>query len=120
MTTPAQSALIALVPTAVLVDGVRTVIQPGQPLPALSASDSLALQHGKAAQPAATVATVANPPVYGAAHAPQAAEAPDAPEVQDTPEAPDAQPAPSAAPAPPIATTTKPVKTTQAPAKAKE
>ena len=68
MTTPAQSALIALVPTAVLVDGVRTVIQPGQPLPALSASDSLALQHGKAAQPAATVATVANPPVYGAAH----------------------------------------------------
>ena len=50
MTTPAQSALIALVPTAVLVDGVRTVIQPGQPLPALSASDSLALQHGKAAQ----------------------------------------------------------------------
>ena len=108
MTTPAQSALIALVPTAVLVDGVRTVIQPGQPLPALSASDSLALQHGKAAQPAATVATVAVPPVYGAAHAPQAAEAPDA------------QPAPSAAPAPPIATTTKPVKTTKAPAKAKE
>ena len=108
MTTPAQSALIALVPTAVLVDGVRTVIQPGQPLPALSASDSLALQHSKAAQPAATVATVADPPVYGAAHAPQAAEAPDA------------QPAPSAAPAPPIATTTKPVKTTKAPAKAKE
>ena len=116
MTTPAQSALIALVPTAVLVDGVRTVIQPGQPLPALSASDSLALQHSKVAQ----VATVADPPVYGAAHAPQAAEAPDAPEVQDTPEAPDAQPAPSAAPAPPIATTTKPVKTTKAPAKAKE
>ena len=108
MTTPAQSALIALVPTAVLVDGVRTVIQPGQPLPALSASDSLALQHGKAAQPAATVATVAEPHVYGAAHAPQAVEAPDA------------QPAPSAAPAPPIATTTKPVKTTKAPAKAKE
>ena len=116
MTTPAQSALIALVPTAVLVDGVRTVIQPGQPLPALSASDSLALQHGKVAQ----AATVADLPVYGAAHAPQAAEAPDAPEVQDTQEAPDAQPAPSAAPAPPIATSTKPVKTTKAPAKAKE
>lgn len=100
---PSQApALVALVPTAVLVDGVRTVIQPGQPLPALSASDSLALQHGKAAQPAATVA---DPPVYGAAHAPQAAEAPDA------------QPAPSAAPAPPIATTTKP---TKAPAKAKK
>lgn len=112
---PSQApALVALVPTAVLVDGVRTVIQPGQPLPALSASDSLALQHGKAAQPAATVA---DPPVYGAAHAPQAAEAPDAPEVQDTQEAPDAQPAPSAAPAPPIATTTKPSK---APAKAKK
>ena len=102
---PSQApALIALVPTAVLVDGVRTVIQPGQPLPALSASDSLALQHSKVAQAAA----VADPPVYGAAHAPQAVEAPDA------------QPAPSAAPAPPIATTTKPVKTTKAPAKAKE
>ena len=116
MTTPAQSALIALVPTAVLVDGVRTVIQPGQPLPTLPASDSLALQHSKVAQAAA----VADPPVYGAAHAPQAAEASDAPEVQDTQEAPDAQPAPSAAPAPPIATSTKPVKTTKAPAKAKE
>ena len=104
MTTPAQSALIALVPTAVLVDGVRTVIQPGQPLPALSASDSLALQHSKVTQ----AATVADLPVYGAAHVPQAAEAPDA------------RPAPSAAPAPPIATTTKPVKTTKAPAKAKE
>lgn len=106
MTTPAQSALIALVPTAVLVDGVRTVIQPGQPLPTLPASDAQALQQAQAAAP-----------VYGAAHAPQAAEAPDAPEVQDTQEAPDAQPAPSAAPAPPIATTTKPSK---APAKAKE
>ena len=34
-----MSKLIALVATAVLVDGVRTVIQPGEPLPELSAHD---------------------------------------------------------------------------------
>lgn len=88
--------LIALVPTAVLVDGVRTVIAPGQPLPALPECDALALQKTQAAAPSAEPAS-------------KAAETPDAPA------APDAPPAESAAPAPPIATTAKKV-----PAKGKE
>ena len=42
--------LIALVATAVLVDGVRTVIEPGQPLPPLGEHDERALLQAGAAQ----------------------------------------------------------------------
>lgn len=60
MTTPAP-ALIALVPTAVLVDGVRTVIAPGQPLPALPESDALGLQQAQAAAPDVATAQPTKP-----------------------------------------------------------
>ena len=45
--------LIALVATAVFVDGKRCVIQPGQPLPDLNAADRTALLRAKAAREAA-------------------------------------------------------------------
>ena len=52
-----MSKLIALVATAVLVDGVRTVIEPGQELPDLSAHDQRELlQAGAAQNPADTAA----------------------------------------------------------------
>ena len=52
-----MSKLIALVATAVLVDGVRTVIQPGEPLPELSTHDERELlQSGAAENPADTAA----------------------------------------------------------------
>lgn len=52
-----MSKLNALVATAVLVDGVRTVIQPGEPLPDLSAHDERELlQAGAAENPADTAA----------------------------------------------------------------
>lgn len=52
-----MSKLVALVATAVLVDGVRTVIQPGQELPDLSAHDERELlQAGAAENPADTAA----------------------------------------------------------------
>ena len=52
-----MSKLIALVATAVLVDGVRTVIQPGEELPDLSAHDQRELlQAGAAENPADTAA----------------------------------------------------------------
>lgn len=51
-----MSQLIALVPTAVMVDGVRTVVQPGEPLPALHPHDAQALVHAGAAEDAADVA----------------------------------------------------------------
>ena len=48
-----MSKLIALVATAVLVDGERVVVQPGEPLPELSAHDSAALlDSGAGADPA--------------------------------------------------------------------
>lgn len=46
-----MSQLIALVATAVMVDGERVVIQPGQALPNLSARDAAELLHAGAAQP---------------------------------------------------------------------
>ena len=45
-----MSKLIALVATAVLVDGVRTVIQPGEPLPEISKHDERELLQSGAAQ----------------------------------------------------------------------
>lgn len=52
-----MSKLIALVATAVLMDGVRTVIEPGQELPDLSAHDQRELlQAGAAQNPADTAA----------------------------------------------------------------
>lgn len=52
-----MSKLVALVATAVLVDGVRTVIEPGQELPDLSAHDQRELlQAGAAQNPADTAA----------------------------------------------------------------
>ncbi len=45
-----MSKLIALVATAVYVDGVRTVIQPGEPLPAVSKHDERELLQSGAAQ----------------------------------------------------------------------
>ncbi|MFT7722236.1 MAG: hypothetical protein QM788_05335 [Roseateles sp.] len=47
-----MSQLIALVATAVIVDGVRTVIQPGEPLPDFGEHDNVALLNsGAAADP---------------------------------------------------------------------
>lgn len=52
-----MSKLIALVATAVMVDGVRTVIQPGEELPDLSAHDERELlQSGAAENPVDTAA----------------------------------------------------------------
>lgn len=52
-----MSKLIALVATAVIVNGVRTVIQPGQELPELGAHDERELlQSGAAENPADTAA----------------------------------------------------------------
>lgn len=49
--------LIALVATAVMVDGVRTIIQPGEKLPELSPHDARELvQSGAAENPADTAA----------------------------------------------------------------
>ncbi|MFC4922918.1 hypothetical protein [Delftia deserti] len=46
-----MSQLIALVATAVLINGVRTVIQPGEPLPDLSKHDARELVGSGAAEP---------------------------------------------------------------------
>lgn len=52
-----MSKLIAMVATAVIVDGVRTIIQPGQALPELPAHDERELlQSGAAENPADTAA----------------------------------------------------------------
>ena len=52
-----MSQLIALVATAVVVDGVRTIIQPGEKLPELSPHDARELQQSGAAEnPADTAA----------------------------------------------------------------
>lgn len=51
-----MSTLIALVATAVVVDGERKIIQPGQPLPELSPHDARELLHSGAAQDPGTVA----------------------------------------------------------------
>lgn len=48
--------LIALVATAVMLDGVRTVIQPGDALPELSPHDAAALVAGGAAEDTAATA----------------------------------------------------------------
>lgn len=45
-----MSKLIAMVATAVLIDGVRTIIQPGQELPDLSAHDARELTASSAAK----------------------------------------------------------------------
>lgn len=45
-----MSKLIAMVATAVIVDGERTIIQPGQPLPELSMHDARELTASGAAQ----------------------------------------------------------------------
>ena len=54
-----MSKLIALVATAVLVDGVRTVVQPGEPLPELSAHDERELLQAAAAENPADTAALA-------------------------------------------------------------
>ncbi len=46
-----MSKLIALVATAVLIDGQRTIIQPGEPLPDLSKHDARELVGSGAAEP---------------------------------------------------------------------
>ena len=50
MSNPNRGRLIALVATAVLVDGVRKVIQPGDPLPELHPHDEKALTESNAAE----------------------------------------------------------------------
>ena len=91
-------SLIALVPTAVIVNGERQVVQPGQPLPALTPADSTALVGAKAAREA----TVDPSPV---APADAAASAPAAPDGGGVGAA--AVSAPSAAPAPSPAAKTR-------------
>lgn len=66
-----MSQLIALVATAVMVGGVRTIIEPGQPLPELSRHDARALTESGAAQDQAASAAQAQ----ASAGAAQAAEA---------------------------------------------
>lgn len=51
-----MSKLIAMVATAVLVDGVRTVIQPGEELPELSPHDAAELVASGAAEDTAATA----------------------------------------------------------------
>ncbi len=51
--------LIALVATAVMVDGVRTIIQPGEKLPELSSHDARELQQSGAAENPADTAALA-------------------------------------------------------------
>lgn len=51
-----MSKLIALVATAVMVDGARTVIKPGEELPELPAHDAAALVASGAAEDAAAKA----------------------------------------------------------------
>lgn len=51
-----MSKLIAMVATAVMVDGVRTVIQPGDELPELHAHDAAELVASGAAQDTAATA----------------------------------------------------------------
>lgn len=56
-----MSKLIAMVATAVMVDGVRTVIQPGEELPELSKHDAAELvASGAAEDPAITAAAKKN------------------------------------------------------------
>ena len=81
--------LIALVATAVIVNGERTVINAGEPLPELKREDEDALMAAKAAREAAQ------------AHAAAAAPAPatDQPDTADV-QAADAAPEPAASPPP--------------------
>lgn len=51
-----MSKLIAMVATAVMVDGVRTVIQPGEELPELNKHDAKELVESGAAQDSAATA----------------------------------------------------------------
>lgn len=64
-----MSKLIAMVATAVMLDGVRTVIQPGQELPELSAHDSAELVASGAAQDPAQVAEAEKADAAAAAQA---------------------------------------------------
>lgn len=50
-----MTQLIALVATAVMVGGVRTIVQPGEPLPELAAHDARELLASGAAQDQAAV-----------------------------------------------------------------
>lgn len=85
--------LIALVATAVIVNGERTVINAGEPLPELKREDEDALMAAKAAREAEQ------------AHAAAAAPATDQP---DTADVPTADPAPEPAASPPPAPKPKP------------
>lgn len=51
-----MSKLIAMVATAVMVEGVRTIIQPGEPLPDLGKHDNEALVASGAAEDSAATA----------------------------------------------------------------
>ena len=85
--------LIALVATAVIVNGERTVINAGEPLPELKREDEDALMAAKAAREAAQA--------HAAAPAP-ATDQPDTADVQA------ADPAPEPAASPPPAPKPKP------------
>jgi hypothetical protein len=92
--------LIALVPTAVVVDGVRTVIQPGEELPGLGEHDEAELvKSGAAEDPAKTAAAKK-------VEAKEAAAA--AAEFEEARARVKAEAASTAAPAPPAAKTAKP------------
>lgn len=89
--------LIALVATAVIVNGERTVINAGEPLPELKREDEDALMAAKAAREAAQAHTAAP-----AAAAAPATDQPDTADVQA------ADPAPEPAASPPPAPKPKP------------
>lgn len=96
------SFLIAMVPTAVMVNGERQIIQPGEQLPELKAADASALVTARAArEPHAEAASVRNAPLPSDAGAEAVASPADVP-------APAPTPAPAPAPAP--ATAGKPRK----------
>ena len=94
--------LIALVATAVMVDGVRTVIQPGEELPDLGEHDEAELERSGAAEDPAKTAAAKK------AEAKQTAAA--AAEIEAARERVKAEAASTAAPAPPAAKTAKTAK----------
>lgn len=98
-------SLIALVPTAVMVNGERQVIPPGQPLPELKPADTAALLGAKAAREAA--ADPGPAAQTAAAPAPAAAEGGGADTAADSSPQPMAAPAPAPATAPAPSTATK-------------
>ena len=94
-----KASLIALVATAVIVNGERQVIQPGQPLPELKPADHDALLAVKAARQAAPDTTTAATADKSPGLEPGAGADPAAPDNPAAPESAQEAAAPADAPA---------------------